>query len=150
MESITIIKSLFENFSQGNLEGIRNLWDENAVIEFPFAKAPEHKGEVGSVTAMMIAYSDVVDSRIEGKDNIMAFWKASVAGTNGGVMHYDFIESMQDNEWCVVRGRGEFKTVDGHDYNNEYCFMVQVRNGKILHFYEYSNPLVTLASFEIV
>ena len=37
----------------------------------------------------------------------------------------------------VVLARGEVKTVRGEDYNNEYCFVFRMREGKVLEVREY-------------
>ena len=37
----------------------------------------------------------------------------------------------------VVLAKGEVKTTSGHDYNNDYCFVLRMRDGKIVELREY-------------
>ena len=37
----------------------------------------------------------------------------------------------------VVRGRGEVRTKAGKDYNNSYCFVLRLDEGKLVELREY-------------
>ena len=37
----------------------------------------------------------------------------------------------------AVLAKGEVKTTSGHDYNNDYCFVLRMRGGKIVELREY-------------
>lgn len=42
-------------------------------------------------------------------------------------------------EWVVTEAHGHGVTKKGKDYNNRYCHLWQVRNGKIVKFIEYND-----------
>ncbi len=42
-------------------------------------------------------------------------------------------------EWVVTESDGHAVTKSGKDYNNHYCHLWQVRNGKIVKFVEYND-----------
>jgi len=42
-------------------------------------------------------------------------------------------------EWVVTESKGHGVTKKGQDYNNNYCHLWQVRNGKIVKFVEYND-----------
>lgn len=44
---------------------------------------------------------------------------------------------LADGDHVVVQARGEAKTVDGNDYNNDYCFIFRLSGGKIVEVQEY-------------
>ena len=51
-----------------------------------------------------------------------------------------------DGDYVVVQARGEATTKDGSPYNNEYCFVYRMENGKIREVTEYlDTELVTQA-----
>jgi len=49
--------------------------------------------------------------------------------------HADAIIAEDDR--VVVLARGEVKTVRGEDYNNSYCFVLRMNDGKIVELREY-------------
>jgi uncharacterized protein len=46
-------------------------------------------------------------------------------------------EIIADGDRVVVLARGEVKTVRGEDYNNDYCFVIRMRDGQIVEVREY-------------
>ena len=42
-----------------------------------------------------------------------------------------------EGDTVVVRGRGEVKTKAGHDYNNSYCFVLRLEEGRLVELREY-------------
>jgi hypothetical protein len=42
-----------------------------------------------------------------------------------------------DGEWVVVECRGKVTTKSGKPYNNEYCWVCRVENGKLVEVIEY-------------
>lgn len=45
----------------------------------------------------------------------------------------------------VVLARGDVKTVRGEDYNNSYCFVIRMRDGKIVGLREYMDTALAEA-----
>lgn len=46
-------------------------------------------------------------------------------------------EIIAERDRVVVLAHGEVKTVRGEDYNNDYCFVLRMRGGKIVELREY-------------
>jgi uncharacterized protein len=46
-------------------------------------------------------------------------------------------EIIGEDDRVVVLARGEVKTVRGEDYNNSYCFVIRMRDGKMVELREY-------------
>ena len=44
-----------------------------------------------------------------------------------------------DDDHVVVEARGEMQTKDGHRYDNEYCLVYRLREGKIVEMREYQD-----------
>jgi ketosteroid isomerase-like protein len=50
-----------------------------------------------------------------------------------------------EDDRVVVLARGEVKTVRGEDYNNSYCFVLRMRDGKIAELREYMDTALAEA-----
>lgn len=44
-----------------------------------------------------------------------------------------------DHDNVVVLSKGEVRTKSGHDYNNDYCFVMSMRDGRIVEILEYTD-----------
>jgi uncharacterized protein len=44
-----------------------------------------------------------------------------------------------DRDYVVVEARGEMTTKDGRPYNNEYCLVYRLKDGKIVEIREYQD-----------
>lgn len=53
--------------------------------------------------------------------------------------YYNFAERIiaDDDGNVVVLAKGEVTTTTGHAYNNDYCFVMQLRDGRIVEIREY-------------
>lgn len=58
-------------------------------------------------------------------------------------------EIIADRDRIVVLARGEVKTVRGEDYNNEYCFVFRMRDGKIVEVREYCDTALAEARLKM-
>ena len=54
-------------------------------------------------------------------------------------------EIIAERDRVVVLARGEVKTVRGEDYNNEYCFVFRLREGKVFEVREYCDTALAEA-----
>ena len=54
-------------------------------------------------------------------------------------------EIIAEGDRVVVLARGEVKTVRGEDYNNEYCFVFRMQEGKVLEVREYCDTALAEA-----
>ena len=56
-------------------------------------------------------------------------------------------EIIAEGERVVVLGRGEVKTKAGKDYNNSYCFVLKLADGKLVELREYLDTALVEAVF---
>jgi ketosteroid isomerase-like protein len=54
-------------------------------------------------------------------------------------------EIIAEGDRVVVLARGEVKTVRGEDYNNSYCFVLRMKDGKIVELREYMDTALAEA-----
>lgn len=54
-------------------------------------------------------------------------------------------EIIAEGDRVVVLAKGEVKTVRGEDYNNDYCFVIRMRGGKIVEVREYCDTALAEA-----
>jgi ketosteroid isomerase-like protein len=52
-----------------------------------------------------------------------------------------------EEDFVVVQSRGSAETKDGRPYNNTYCHVFRIRNGKIVEVMEYFDTELTSAVF---
>ncbi len=54
-------------------------------------------------------------------------------------------EIIAEDDRVVVLARGEVKTVRGEDYNNSYCFVIRMTDGKMVEIREYCDTALAEA-----
>lgn len=54
-------------------------------------------------------------------------------------------EFIAEGDRVVVLCRGEVKTVRGEDYNNSYCFVIRMKDGKMVELREYMDTALAEA-----
>lgn len=54
-------------------------------------------------------------------------------------------EIIAEGDRVVVLARGEVKTTRGEDYNNCYCFVIRMRDGKMIELREYMDTALAEA-----
>ena len=54
-------------------------------------------------------------------------------------------EIIAEGDRVVVLAQGEVKTVSGEDYNNSYCFVIRMRDGKMVELREYMDTALAEA-----
>jgi ketosteroid isomerase-like protein len=54
-------------------------------------------------------------------------------------------EIIAEGDRVVVLARGQVKTVRGEDYNNSYCFVIRMREGKMVELREYMDTALAEA-----
>lgn len=54
-------------------------------------------------------------------------------------------EIIAEGDRVVVLARGEVRTVRGEDYNNSYCFVIRMRDGKMVELREYMDTALAEA-----
>jgi hypothetical protein len=58
-------------------------------------------------------------------------------------------EIIAEGDRVVVLARGEVQTVRGEDYNNSYCFVIRMRDGKMVELREYMDTALAEARLMI-
>ncbi len=55
--------------------------------------------------------------------------------------------AIAEGDQVVVEAQGEARTKDGRDYNNLYCIVLKLKDGKITEIREYTDTDLTKAIF---
>ena len=58
-------------------------------------------------------------------------------------------EIIADGERIVVLCQGEVKTIRGENYNNDYCYVIRMRDGKMIELREYMDTALAEAVLEL-
>lgn len=58
-------------------------------------------------------------------------------------------EIIAEGDRVVVLARGEVKTRSGEDYNNSYCFVIRMRDGKMVELREYMDTALAEARLSL-
>lgn len=58
-------------------------------------------------------------------------------------------EIIAEGDRVVVLCRGEVKTQAGEDYNNSYCFVIRMRDGKMIELREYMDTALAEAVLKL-
>lgn len=84
---------------------------------------------------------------IRGKDELVTklFAPLGEVLADGIKVHVDTLTAEGDR--VVIEARGEAATKDGRPYNNNYCIVVTVRDGKVAHVREYLDSELVTAVF---
>ena len=110
-----------------DVDQVMPLWNPDGVMEFPFV--PE-----GS------------PNTFEGTDAIRA--TLASAFVQRPRMRFFDVKAYQaaDPDLAFVEFKGDMTLQSGAPYNNTYIAKVEARDGKLVHFKEFFNPLVDLAA----
>lgn len=99
-------------------------------------------------SALMTASGDAGDAeRVEG---IAAFQRRvnTIAGLHRSARFADRrVTTSADGLTTFVQTQGDFRTADGRPYRNVYVFRFDWRDGRIVSWEEYANPITILRTF---
>jgi ketosteroid isomerase-like protein len=102
-------------------------------------------------SALMTATGEAGDAeRVEG---IAAFQGRvnSIAGLHRSARFADRrVTPSADGLTTFVQTQGDFRTTDGRPYRNVYVFRFDWRDGRIVNWEEYANPITILRTFPAV
>lgn len=110
------IRDFLRLLSEKNMDVWANLWAEDAVQEMPFSPAG-------------------FPTKVEGRDALLQHY--SRLPTAFGAMSFPdlVLYSMSDPNWVLAEYRGEIDVLAmGRPYNNHYCGLFHLRDGKIVLF----------------
>ncbi len=102
----------------------------------------------GDAAAFLGSFSDNLDFNMPGTTPVSARTKGireftdlvtKVAGYLNGMIRLKVTFFLACGEWVVTEAVGHGVTKNGQDYDNSYCHLWQVRDGKIVKFVEYND-----------
>ena len=127
MTTADLAEQFLNALTTRDVDQVMPLWNEDGVMEFPFV--PE-----GS------------PNRFEGLDAIRSTL-ASAFVQRPRMLFFD-VKAYQaaDSNLAFVEFKGDMTLQNGAPYNNTYIAKVEARDGKLIHFKEFFNPLVDLAA----
>jgi ketosteroid isomerase-like protein len=123
--TLQLVRTYVDTLKDSRIDEWGGLWAEDAVCEFPFAR-------------------DVERRIYTGKDAIVAYTRAIM-----GRIRVDRIERLrvmplEDPEGVVIEAVIEARILpEGNPYHQTYVAVCETKDGKILHYREYFNPLVS-------
>ncbi|HET9481352.1 MAG TPA: nuclear transport factor 2 family protein [Candidatus Polarisedimenticolia bacterium] len=116
-ENKNLIESFFRAGNRGDLDRCLGLLDEH--IKWTNIGSTKYSGTFLGKQALL----DDLLGPVFGK------LKAGISSTVENVV--------AEHDFVVVQSRGHAETVDGRQYNNTYCHVFKIRNGKISEVTEY-------------
>lgn len=117
-ENIQLVRDFFARMSAGGPEAIRPLLHEEATWTVTAKSIPgsgSHHGHKGILEEFLGPFQGVFKE--------------------GPVIEIRTIISQGDLVACETHGTGTFQ--DGRPYDNNYCWMIEVKDGKVYHLKEY-------------
>jgi ketosteroid isomerase-like protein len=83
----------------------------------------------------------------KGKDDIYRNLFGPVRETLDGTIRMNVTNAVAENDIVIVEAHGEATTRDGRDYRNTYCFVLKLKEGKIIESREYMDTQLVKATF---
>ena len=123
--TLQLVQTYVGTLKDARIDEWGELWAEDAVCEFPFAR-------------------DAGRRVYTGKDAVVAYTRAIM-----GRIRVDHVERLrvmplEDPEGVVIEAGIEAVILpEGKRYNQTYVAVCETRDGKIRHYREYFNPLVS-------
>ena len=77
-----------------------------------------------------------------GKDSVMRDLYGYVASRVEGPRRTIPLRILADEDWVVVEAVGDMTTKEGVRYDNQYCLLYRLRDGKIVEIREYNNSIL--------
>ncbi|ARV62960.1 hypothetical protein BZZ01_10425 [Nostocales cyanobacterium HT-58-2] len=119
-----VVRDFLDLLSKKRMDAWLELWDQNSVQDMPYSPPGFPK-------------------RVEGKAAIAKHYSALPTSVGRMVFPDLVIYPMVDPNTLFAEFRGEIEVLaTGKPYNNTYAGLFQFRNGKILLYREYYNPMV--------
>ncbi len=124
-----VIDTLLANERRETLDLFFDLWDDNVVLEIPYARPPRPNRLVGKATIEPVI-----------RPVIMGWRSARFVDIN--------VRATAEPGEFVAEYRGDIVLEsNGRPHNNVYISIMRVKNGKLVFWREYSDPFRTLASY---
>ncbi len=87
--------------------------------------------------------STAVSGIYSGKDNLMANLLAPVFGELKAGISSVIDNMIAEGDFVMVQSRGTAETNDGRPYNNTYCHIMKILDGKIVELTEFCDTKLT-------
>ena len=88
--------------------------------------------------------SHIFARTFEGKDDLLSGLHAGIAEVLDGGIKLHINSLTAEGDTVVVEAKGEARSKSGQDYNNDYCMVVTIADGKVKKVREYlDTELVT-------
>lgn len=109
-----------------------------------------NRGDMDTCLALMddeVSWTNIGTTKysgtFEGKQALLGDLLGPVFGQFEGGLASTIDNVVAEGEWVVVQSRGEARTTAGRPYNNTYCHVFQLREGKIVTVTEYFDTQLT-------
>ena len=86
--------------------------------------------------------------RVEGKAAFVELVGRVAAGLDG-MIKLKVENLISGGDWVVAECEGTATTATGEPYNNRYCMLWRVENGKIVEFKEYNDSALVIEKFPL-
>lgn len=121
-----LVQRYIQFLVEKNLEGLMSLWDEQGVLEFPFA--PQGR-----------------PSRVEGKAALYAYVQGVLNTLEIVSIQQQQVYATLDPDLIIAEIEGEGRAIStGRTYNAKYVWILRTKHGKLIHQRDYWNPLAAL------
>jgi ketosteroid isomerase-like protein len=128
--------SYFSLLVRRDMAALEAIWHEDAVQRIPFP--PEGLG-------------DFAPTLFDGRDAIMAHYRAAFANRRDHVFWIDHIHATRDPGIVIVEAHARSILGEtGAVYENAYICVFVIRDGRIAELREYANPLPAMRVFRTV
>jgi ketosteroid isomerase-like protein len=125
-EAHTLVQRYIQSIIERDVESWMSLWDDNFVLEFPFA--PQGRPPRIENKAALYPYIQTVINDLE----ILNISRQEIYLT-------------QDPDLIIAEIAGEGRiTSTGRNYKAGYVWIMRTKNGKLIHMRDYWNPLAAL------
>ena len=130
-EALAVAQNFIAALERRDTAALNALVHDDAVLEvpFPLAHGENTTGARRSQGAAIRAYLDDMKTRT----SAVRFKNTSWHTTNDGL--------------AMFRADGDITLSDGRPYPNTYLFLFEVTGGKIIHWWEYLNPVTGMRAF---
>lgn len=122
-EAVSIVQQFFAALEAMEMETFFALWAQDGRQEMPFA--PEgFPTELNGIDAIRRQYGALPDAYAT-------------------MVFPDLVaRPLEEAGWVFAEYRGEIELLKGGNYNNRYCGLFHIENGRIVFFREYFNPII--------
>jgi len=123
--TLQLVRDYVAALKDARIDEWGELWAEDAICEFPFARDAEHR-----------VYT--------GKDAIVAYTAAIMGRIRVDDVERLRVMPLEDPEGVVIEAVIEARILpEGNRYHQTYVAVCETKDGRIQHYREYFNPLVS-------